>query len=103
MKFDKEKLIARIKEDNKFSSLEYCENIADDLINSIDSRLEKNLEEYIDNDKITDIYVDDYCINAILSIRNNMGGVLDALLDLNVYAKDKEKGKHLIWNKYEKK
>lgn len=102
MKFDKEKLVERIKKDNPIASDEWINNIVKSF-EDLDPRLEKNVQEYLNNDEISDIWIDKYCVNSILKIRNNMGGILEAIIDLNVYSKDKEKGETLIWHKYIKR
>ena len=98
MKFDRKKLLKKMKEDGYYQG--YCDMVIDNLMNNIDSRLEKNLEEYINGEEITDIFIDKYCVNIILQIRKNMGGIIDAILALCEYCKDKKRGEITIWEKY---
>ena len=120
MKIDKEKLFKRIKDEFTNSEIEveelkdvcvyddsYINRIVDDIIEKIDDRLLVNLEEYINNLELSDIWIDKYCVNAVLKIRNGNGGIINAIIDLNNYAiakdeQEKQQMENILWNKYKK-
>lgn len=66
------------------------------LISTIDGRLEKNLLEWIRGELVSDIWIEKYCINAILAIRKDQD-FLSALEAMNLYLKDPQLGELLIW------
>ena len=120
MKIDKEKLFKRIKDeltykDVAFEKLKdvcvyddsYISGLADEIIKKIDDRLLFNLEEYINNQELSDIWIDKYCVNAVLKIRNDNGGIINAIIDLNNYviAKDEQEKQQMesfLWDRYRK-
>ncbi len=120
MKIDKEKLFKRIKDEFTYKDIaveklrdvcvyddSYISGLADEIIKKIDDRLLVNLEEYINNQELSDIWIDKYCLNAVLKIRNGNGGIINAIIDLNNYAIAKdEKEKHqmekFLWDRYRK-
>lgn len=69
-----------------------CEKI----LRETDERLEPNLEEWIAGDSLSDIWIGDYCVGMVLTIRGSTD-VLAALEALSVYARDPERGERLIW------
>lgn len=118
MKIDKEKLCKRIKDEYTYKNIEIehlknicsynddqIKKIANEIIEKIDDRLLINLEEYINYKELSDIWIDQYCVNAILKIRNGHGGIIEAIIDLNNYAIAKDENeKHqmemYIWDRY---
>ena len=74
----------------------HAATLAAELITSTDRRLEQNVLEWIHNQPISDIWVDKYCINAILAIRGD-GDFLDALEAMNLYLQDPRLGEMRIW------
>jgi len=69
---------------------------AAELISATDSRLEQNVLEWIENRPISDVWVDKYCINAVLAIRKD-GDFLSALDAMNLYLQDPRLGEMRIW------
>lgn len=120
MKIDKEKLFKRIKDEFTNSEIEveklkdvcvyddsYISGLADEIIKKIDDRLLINLEEYINNQELSDIWIDKYCVNAVLKMRNGNGGIINAIIDLNNYAiakdeKEKQQNENYLWDRYRK-
>lgn len=93
---DIQKLVQRIKESSNGISDHYAENYAEKLIENLDERLLKNLEEWMNGEEISDIWIGKYCINAIMSIRGNID-FLSALEAMNTYLSDEQAGIRLIW------
>ena len=102
MSIDRDALLKRIKLDNPSASLEYVNQKIAELEN-VDKRLEKNVQEYIDESDISDIWIDEYCVNLILKIWGDQGDVLQAILDLDLYSKDKDAGSSMIHYRFAKK
>ena len=66
------------------------------LLAQLDPRLEGNLREWMENRPVSDVWIGQYCVNAILSIRGD-GDFLSALEAMNAYLRDADAGKRLIW------
>ena len=112
MKIDKEKLFKRIKDEFTNSEIEveelkdvcvyddsYISGLADEIIKKIDDRLLFNLEEYINNQELSDIWIDKYCVNAILKMRNSFMNRLEGKSvpeDQTIYLSEEEQAN--IWD-----
>ncbi len=98
----KDELAAKLKQENPYWALGAHEEIAERDLPLINPLLEKNLIEYIKGEQLSDIPVgsEKYTVSQILRIRNNMGGVLEAIKDLSIYAVDEEKGRTRIFGRY---
>ena len=66
------------------------------LIRETDSRLELNVQQWIDQAPITDCWVGKYCVNAIMAIQNSTD-FIDALEIMNLYLQDPTAGELRIW------
>ena len=93
---DRNKLIAKIKETCPWTTDAAAEMRADRLLSEIPGALTVNVEEWINGEKLSDIFVDEYCVNAIMEIRGDKL-VFDAIEALVLYSRDKEAGKRRIW------
>jgi len=69
---------------------------AQELLAQTDARLEANVRQWAQGEPVTDDWVGDYCINAIMAIRGNRD-FLDALDAMNLYLSDPAAGKLRIW------
>ena len=93
---NRKEIIKRIKEKSPELSNSYIENYYDDCIKQLDERLCQNLFEWLDNLQVSDIWIGKYCVNAIMSIRND-SDFLNALQTMDIYLKDENKGISMIW------
>lgn len=98
----KEMLAKKLKEENPYWAEGAHEEIAERDLPLINPIFEKNLVEYINGDVYTDIPVgsENYTLRMVLSLRNNRGGVLEALKDLSIYSVDEQEGKSRIMARY---
>lgn len=69
---------------------------ARDLIANTDCRLEQNVREWMEGMPISDVWVNKYCINAIMDIRKDRD-FLSALEAMNLYLQDPKLGELRIW------
>lgn len=88
--------VSILKEKNLGLDDAYIEKIAKDLFCNLDERLKLNLNEWIEGQNISDIWIGKYCINAIMSIRGD-NDFLGALEAMNTYLHNEEDGIRLIW------
>lgn len=93
---NRESIIEAVKRDNPSIKEGAATLLSDRIKNSTDSRLEKNVREWIEGREITDIWVGKYCINAIMSIRGDKD-FIDALEAMNLYLTDEKEGIRRIW------
>ena len=96
MKVNKFDLIQKIKQVEYGMSETYAEKLAQQLLEDLDPRLHENVEEWVDNQAISNVWIGNYCVNKIMEIRHDMN-FLGALLALDAYAKDEQYGLQLIW------
>jgi predicted house-cleaning noncanonical NTP pyrophosphatase (MazG superfamily) len=96
MNIDKAIIIEAIKSHNELVTDHYAEVMAEKIVNELDERLEKNLVEWINDEEISDLWIGTYCVNAIMAIRGD-NNFLDALLTMNLYLQDEDKGTRRIW------
>ncbi len=96
MTVDIQRLISKIKKQYMEMDDKFAENYAAGLLDKLDSRLVQNLVEWMEGKTITDIWVGKYCVNAIMSIRDD-SDFLSALEAMNTYLSDEEAGIILIW------
>lgn len=88
------KLISKIN--STYDAID-TEKTADQLLNCCDDLL-INVSEWVNDEPITDIWIKDkYCVGAVLKIRNDYD-VIDAILSLNLYAKD-DSYETLLWRR----
>lgn len=69
---------------------------AQELLVHTDARLEANVRQWAQGEAVTDDWVGEYCINAIMAIRGNHD-FLDALDAMNLYLRDPAAGQLRIW------
>ena len=96
LNINKNDLKVAIKNSYPFISDTQAEKQAETLICTTNERLKKNLSEWINGQPISDIWIGEYCINAIMSIRRDKD-FLSALEAMNLYLKDEEAGILKIW------
>lgn len=96
MKVEKKILVEAIKKHIPLADDHYAEYMADRVINEGDDRLAQNLNEWIQGGPISDLWIGEYCINAIMSIRGDED-FLDALLTMSLYLRDEDAGVIKIW------
>lgn len=84
--------------EKEFPSMEkaFCERYAKKVIAETDECLEENLNQWMRNEPLSEIWIGKYCIGMVLSIRGNRN-FLDALDALNLYALDPAAGERRIW------
>lgn len=96
MKVDIKKLETKIKENYPLLSYckvcEYCKKI----IETYDERLSQNINEWIHDKAISDVYFGKYCVNMIMAIQQN-NDFLYAIEALNVYLSNEQIGIKMIW------
>lgn len=96
MGIDMQCLITALKKRNIGLNDKQLEKYAQKLIDNLDERLLPNLEEWIEEKEISDIWIGKYCVNAIMSIRGDTD-FLGALEAMNTYLCDETDGINLIW------
>ena len=98
----KDKLVERMKKDNPHWAEGAYEEIAERDLKLINPILEKNLVEYINGEPLSNIEVgtEKFSVITILSLRRNIGGVIEALKDLSVYSVDEEEGRRRIIHRF---
>lgn len=96
LNIEKEPLAAALQRALPGLEAKHAMYYAAEVIASTDYRLEQNVLEWIQNQPISDIWVDKYCINAIMAIRGD-GDFLDALEAMNLYLQDPRLGEMRIW------
>ena len=69
---------------------------AERMISETDERLEPNVNEWLHDEILTDIWIDQYCIGLVMKIQGR-GDFLGALEAINTYASDPIKGERMIW------
>ena len=97
MKITKPILMNAIKERNYVIDDYGASYLADLMLKHYDSRLEQNLIEFIEGKEISDIWIDGYCVNGIMSIRGD-NDFCSAFYAMCEYLKDPERGTIIIWN-----
>ena len=96
MDISRDRLIEAIISRNITEEEHSAELIADTLLAETDDRLWQNLEEWINGKPISDLWIGEYCINAIMAIRDD-DDFLDALLAMSLYLRDEQEGIRVIW------
>lgn len=98
----KDKVAERLKKDDPYWAPEAYEKIASRDLPLINPIFEKNIVEYINGEPLTEIKVGsgEYGVNAILSLRRNAGGVLEALKDLSIYSVNEQEGLSRFTSRY---
>lgn len=96
MEINVQRLGSLLRERNPGMDEKYAEEYADHLVRDLDERLRPNLLEWMEGKEITNIWIGKYCVNAIMSIREDKD-FLGALEAMNTYLQDEEKGVSLIW------
>ena len=96
LNIDLEEMVAGLQKAIPGLEKEQAVGRARDLIDNTDCRLEKNVKEWLEGQTISDVWVDKYCINAILAIRKDRD-FLSALDAMNFYLKDPKAGELRIW------
>lgn len=96
MNVDKQLLVDTIKKRVYLADDQYANYMADRIISEGDDRLEPNLTEWMKGEPISDLWIGEYCINGIMSIRGDED-FLDALLAMSLYLRDEEAGVITIW------
>lgn len=71
---------------------DYCKKI----VESYDERLSQNINEWIHDKAISDVYFGKYCVNMIMAIQQN-NDFLYAIDALNQFLSDEQKGIKMIW------
>ena len=97
MKITKPILMNAIKEHNYVIEEYVASYLADLMLKDYDARLEQNLIEFIYGKEISDIWIDGYCVNGIMSIRGDKD-FCSAFYAMCEYLKNPEKGTILIWD-----
>ncbi len=64
-------LLNAIRQENKNASASYCEEYADRILTQTDSRLLKNVEEWLAGKELSDIRIGKYSIKLIMDIRED--------------------------------
>ena len=96
MNIEKTVLVEAIKKHNELVDDYYAEMMANKIIAEGDDRLLRNLNEWINDEPISDLWIGKYCVNAIMAIRGDKD-FLDAFLSMNLYLKDEKEGVRKIW------
>lgn len=91
-----ERIITAIRRDSPLIKEKSATALAERVRDTTDSRLEKNVLEWIEGENITDIWIGRYCINAIMSMRGDRD-FIDALEAMNLYLSDEKAGIRRIW------
>lgn len=97
-KIDKKKLIAAMRAANPFASDAAIERRADALLLTLDERLIPNLAQWVQGEEISDIFIGQYCVKAVMEIRGD-DDFLGALEALSLYARDEKAGTFEIWRR----
>ena len=93
---DLEKLKAGIRAAYPMLREDGVQTAAEKILRETDERLLENLRQWCEGEEISDIWVGDYCINAIMAIRGDRD-FLDALDAMNLYLRDPDIGVRRIW------
>lgn len=95
-KIDRERLYQTLRAEIPGMEDRWYRDRSDQILRDTDERLERNLEEWLSGSPLSDIWIGDYCVGMVLTIRGSTD-VLSALEALSVYARDPERGERLIW------
>ena len=93
---DKDVIKQAVRRDNPDLKKSVLEKIADRIKMDTDPRLEQNVAEWAQGQKISDLWIGKYCVNAIMSIRGDKN-FIDALDAMNLYLADEKAGVWKIW------
>ena len=69
---------------------------AERMVSETDERLEPNVVEWLREEPLSDIWIDQYCIGLVMKVQGR-GDFLGALEALNCYVTDPDLGERLIW------
>lgn len=95
-KIARDELLILLKQKCPLLSDKYLREYTDMVVTSLDDRLWPNLVQWLNGEEVDDIWIGQYCVNAIMEIRND-DDFLDALYSLNRYIENEKEGNILIW------
>lgn len=91
-----EKLVRKIIETYPCMTMETALKRAENLLKNTNDKLMVNLFEWVNDKKISDIWIGDYCVKMVMEIRGD-NKFLDAIEALVLYSQNPKAGLTEIW------